>query len=128
MSLPKPNKNAFENQPPVFGADYRGRPVPSRARRDAGSPPTMSTLYPFAEMVELALTCQTPISLTKPRRDEASSPPTIRSLYPELGELAPQRPFFDKNNNIVYPDGTIARPLFASTDRDESNIWFPEDN
>jgi hypothetical protein len=123
MSLPKPNTNAFENQPPVFGADYPGRPEPSRARRDAGSPP----LYPFAELLELALTIATPIPHTKARRDEASSPPTIRSFYPELGEFAPQRPFFDKNNNIVYPDGAIARPLLKVSS-EQSNIWFLVEN
>ena len=102
-----------------------GRHTLALARRDADSPP----LYPFALLAELALTCNTPIPLTKTvaRRDEASSPPTIRSFYPELGELAPQRPFFDKNNNIVYPDGKIARPLF-NVSSEYSNIWFPEDN
>ena len=69
MSLPKPNQNAFENQPPVYGADYCGRPEPSRARRDAGSPPTMSSFYQFAKLEELKLNYNLPIQTTDARRD-----------------------------------------------------------
>ncbi len=130
MSLPKPNQEVFETKVNFCrcDGDYPNRPEPSISRRnEAVSAPFYSSYEELREQLRELEKSTDALPNYAPgrrpavaRRDEAS---TSSSFYPKLGELAPQRPFFDKNNNLVCSDGTIMPPLVKAPWKD-SNIWL----